>query len=177
RQRLSLGNRSSADNRADFGTGAEHISGLPADDVEMFASGYMAIPYQRELDDLALDHQPGHLRESIQNVKIAFPQAHVERGHVEPVSDEHGSIAAPLNISRRATPPYFRVIDYVIVYERRGVEHFHDRSHADRRWGSIASGHLGRKQEQGRSDSLTPTVVDVACHAGHVCRSIGGITF
>ena len=84
-----------------------------------------------ELDQFAFDHHLGEADQQIENVEIAFAQRDLKRLHVEPVAGEHAGVIAPLHVGGRAAAAGLRHVDHVVMDERGGVDHFHDRAELD----------------------------------------------
>ena len=117
-------------------------------------------PIKFLLNQLALDHLARHFRQDVKDLEVPLSQGKMKRGHVEPVPHQDGDLVPPLRIHGGAAPPYFRVIDDIVVNQGGGMNHFHygPQPIDDR---SLITAHLRGKQKQGRPDALSAAVLYV----------------
>ena len=79
------------------------------------------------------------------------------------IADQDGRVVTPLRVRRGPPAPERRLVDDVVVDERRGVEHLDDAGQADASRTGVA-GQARRQQEEHRAQALTAGARDVPAH-------------
>ena len=166
RSACSLLRRDLAEHAADLRAAAEQVRRLAADDVEVLVFGDVGVAVLGELVQLAFDHPQRDVAEQPDDVERVVRQRHRHRLDVEVVAEQHGDVVAPPRVHRQAAAPQIRVVDDVVVDERRGVDELDDRRVEHRAIAGVA-GQARRHQQHRRPDR--------ACRrsSGCTCRSSG----
>ena len=144
---VGVGNRS-----AQLHGDAEQARRLAEDQVEVLLF-VDQVAQLLHLQQLALHHLLGQRDQQLQHSEVAFLQRGRERLHVEPVAGQHALGIAPCGVGRGPAAPRLRLVDDVVVHQRRGVQHLDDRTEADARVAGAAQ-RLGREKQQQRTDAL-----------------------
>src|SRR2546427_1693314 len=130
REGVELRGRKPAQERADPTARGDERGRLLRDDPEVVRLRRDAAPLELQLEDFRLGHGDRRARERLHHGPVVVPHQHRERLRVEVVADEHGRVVTPLRVGRRPTAPQRRLVDDVVVDERRGVEQLNDAAEA-----------------------------------------------
>ena len=126
------------------------------------------------LQQLALDHLLGQSDQQLQHAEVLLFKRHLECLHVEPVSGQHALFVAPGGIGRGPAAPGVRRVDDVVVHQRSGMHHFHDRAQADRPLPRVTQ-HMRGKQQQRRPYPLAAALAQILGNLGDGADAGGGI--
>ena len=122
-----------AEHAADLRAAAEQVRRLAADDVEVLVLGDVGVAVLGELVQLALDHPQRDVAQQPDDVERVVRERQRHRLDVEVVAEEHGDVVAPPRVHREPAAAQVRVVDDVVVDERRGVDELDDGGVEDRR--------------------------------------------
>ena len=139
--------------RAEPGAGGEQAGGFTVDQLHVVGFGDADFADALQLQQLALHHHLGEVDQQVENREATLAQGYLERLHIEPVAGQHGGMIAPHHIDRRASAPRLGHVDYVVMHQGRGVDHFHDSGHANQAWIGFAEQSTAQ-QDQDRAQTL-----------------------
>ena len=158
---LLLARRRRAEHAADLGRPGKQEGGLTADDVEVLFFAEIDDAVLGQLVDLAFDDAQGDVAEQPDDVEAVLGQRQRHRLEIQEVAEQHRDVVAPAGVHRLTAASQLRLVDDVVVHQRRGVDEFDDRCVQH---GAIAgvTRHPGRHQQHSRADALAAAVLDVA---------------
>ena len=79
-----------------------------------------------ELIDLTLDHAQRDVAQQPDDVERVLRERHRHRLDVEEIAGEHRDVVAPLRVDGLPPAPHIRIVDDVVVHQRRGVNELDD---------------------------------------------------
>ena len=126
-QRLLLLGADLAEHAADLRAAAKQVRRLAADDLEVLFFGEVDDAVLGELVELAFDHAQRDVAQQPDDVERVLRERHRHRLDVEEVAGEHRDVVAPLRVHGLPAAPHIRIVDDVVVDERRGVDELDDR--------------------------------------------------
>ena len=145
---------------ADLRAAAEEKGGLAAHDVEVLVLGNAGIAVLRQLVQLALDHVQGDVAQGADDFELVVRQRHRHRLDVQIVAEQHGDVVAPPRVHGQPPAAEVRVVDDVVVDERRGVDELDDGGVEDRPIAGVTDEARGHQQDR-RPDPLAAAGPDV----------------
>ena len=149
-----------AQDGADAHARGEQVGGLTPDDVDVLVFAHAEVGLALDLEDLALDHAQGHIGQEAQDAQIVLSEGHGHRLRVEEVADEHRCLVAPARVRTLPAAAGGRLVDDVVVKERRGVDVFDHRAEPDHAVARVREKARGEKEQSG-ADSLASGVAHV----------------
>ncbi len=147
----------------------EELGCLPAGDLEVLLAGHADHPLQGKAEDLALGHLGGGEREALHRCDVRDLESEVDRPQVEPVAEEDGELVAPAVVGGGAAAPHRGAVDDVVVDQRGGVDHLHDRAVAEVEVAVITEQARDRQQDRG-AQPLAAGLEHVAARLAHELR-------
>ena len=126
-QRLLALGADLAEHAADLGAAAEQIRRLAPDDVEVLVFGDVRVAVLGQLEQLAFDHPQRDVAQEAHDVERVVRQRQRHRLDVQVVAEQHRDVVAPARMHGEAPAAQIRVVDDVVVDERRGVDELDDR--------------------------------------------------
>ena len=106
---------------ADARAPGEQIRRLAADDVEVLFLGQIDVAVLGQLVDLAFDDAQRHVAEQPDDLEVVLRQRQRHRLQIQEVAEEHRDVIAPPRVHGLAAAAQLRLVDDVVVDERRGV--------------------------------------------------------
>ena len=149
-----------AQQAADLGAAREEVRGLAVDDLEVLLLGDVHVAGLGQLVQLALDHAECDVAEQANHVEGILGERERHRLDVEIVAEEDRDVVAPPRVHGQTAAAEVRLVDDVVVHERRGVDELHHRGVEHRPVAGVA-GEPGRHQEHGRPHALAAARLDV----------------
>ncbi len=122
REGVDLPGRNPTQERADAAARRHERGGLLGDDPEVVRLGGDSRPLELELEHLGLGHRDCRARQGLHHGAIVVSHEHRERLGIQVVAHQDGCIVTPLGVRRRPAASKRRLVDDVIVNERRGME-------------------------------------------------------
>ena len=119
------------------------------------------VPGLRELIQLALDHSQGDLAQQPYDLDRVVGERHTHRLDVEVVAQQHRDVVAPPAVHGETAPSEIRVVDDVVVHQRRRVDELDDRRVGHGALTLIA-GESRRHQQQRRANALAAARLEIA---------------
>src|SRR5438093_3014663 len=163
REGVDLGGGEATEQPADAAARGDERGGLLRDDPHVVRLGRDAAALELELEDFRLGHRDRRARKGLHHGAIVVPHEHRERLRVQVVTDEDGGVVAPLRVRRRPAAPQRRLVDDIVVNERRRVKQLDDarEAHAPR---AAVAGQARAQQQKYRAKAFAPGARDVAAH-------------
>ena len=125
-----------------------------ADDVEIFVLGQVEVPAAADLPQLALAEHPAGVGQHAAGKRAFQRRRQTHRPGVEIVAQQHARFVVPPGVDGFQMTPQRGLVEHVVVDERRGVDHFHDRGEHD-----MLAGRSARR----RGPSEAPAPAAAAC--------------
>ena len=113
-----------------------------------------------ELVDLAFDHAQRDVAQQPHHVERVLRERHRHRLDVEEVAGENRDVVPPARVHRHLAAPQLRVVDDVVVDERRRVDEFDDGGVEDGARTGVPAETRGH-QQHGGADAFTAARLDV----------------
>ena len=139
-----------AEEAADPAARGDERRRLLRDDPDVIGLAGDAAALAIELEDLRFGHRDGRARERFHDRAIVVADEEIEGLGIEVVADEHRRIIAPSRVGGRPPAPERRLIDDVVVDERRRVQELHDARQPHRPLAARA-GEARRQEQQDRT--------------------------
>ncbi len=159
-QRLLALGRDLPEHAADLRAAAEEVRRLPADDVEVLFLGDAGVAVLRQLIQLAFDHPQRDVAEQADDVELVVRERHRHRLDVQIVAEQDRDVVAPARVHGQTAAAQVRVVDDVVVDERRRVDEF-DHRRVENRAIAVVAAQARRHQQHGRTDALAAARPDV----------------
>ena len=163
RQRLERLGGDAAEEAADTAARGDERRRLLRDDPDVVRLGRDPAALAVELEDLRLGHGDGRAGEGFHDPAIVVPDEELEGLGVEMVADEDRRVVSPARVGRRPSAPQRRLIDDVVVDERRRVEQL-DHGRQPHRPLAPRAREPRRQEEQDRAQTLAAGAGNVAAH-------------
>ena len=125
-QRLLAFVRDLAQHPADLAAAAEEVGGLAADDVEVLVLGDVGVAVLRQLVQLAFDHVQRDVAQHAHEVQRVVRQRQRHRLDVQVIAEQNRDVVAPARMHGQTPAPQIRVVDDVVVDQRRRVDELDD---------------------------------------------------
>ena len=151
---------------ADLRAAAEQVRRLAADDVEVLVLGDVGVAVLGELVQLAFDHPQRDVAQQPHDVERVVRERQRHRLDVEVVAEEHRDVVAPPRVHGQAAAAQLRVVDDVVVDERRRVDELDDGRVEDGAVALVAA-------SAARPSAARPAACACRRSSGCTCRSCG----
>ena len=164
-QRLPLVRCRRAQAAANLGASGKQVRRLAPDDVEVLVLGDVDVAVLGELVQLAFNHPQRDVAQQPNQVERVFGEGQRHRLDVEEVAQQDRDVVAPLRVGRQTSPSHFRIVDDVVVDERRRVDELDHGRMENRALAGVAAQPGGHQQHRG-AHALAAGTLDVAADAG-----------
>ena len=158
--------RSSAELRAHPCAPEEQIRGFAFQNVEVLFFGQVDGAAAGELEDHAFDHAQRDLGDDFQDLEAPHLDREPDGADVEKVTEENREVIPEQRVDGLLAAPHHRLVDDVVVNERRGVDELRDRA-VRRPLRSLVAACTRREQHQSGAHALTAATVNVAARRLH----------
>ena len=111
--------------------------------------------------------------EDLQDREVSLVERDAHGFRVEVVAEENGEVVSPAGVDRFAASPQTRLVDDVVVNERRGVDEFDDGAYRTSPSPSRYAEKLRRKEQQRRAQPLAAAAAEIVADLGD--RENGGL--
>ena len=138
----------------------EQLGGLAADDLEIAAFADVGIVAVHQLQDLAFGDRVGGVGQHLHHPHVVRADHHLERARVKEVAHQDRRGVAESRVGRVAAAPQLRLVDDVVVQQRRGVDKLDHRGELEVGLAAISGG-AGAQQQQRRAQPLAAPGDDV----------------
>ena len=140
--------------------GLEQLGGLGADHAQVGCLVERGVMHVHELQHLALRDHVGRVGQYLHHAHLAGVDHHLEGARVEEVAHQHAGGVAEHLVGGIAAAPQRRLVDHVVVQQRRGVDELdHGRQAVAARVGATQC--AAGQQQQGRAHTLAAGADDV----------------
>src|SRR5438552_5551857 len=143
---VELRSLDAAEQRADAAARRHEGGRLLRDDPDVVRLGGEPAALELQLVDLGLRHRDGRACQRLHDRAVVVAHEQGEGLRVQMVAHEHGGVVTPLRVGRGLAAPQRRLVDHVVVNERRRVQELDAAGEADGARAAVAGQTRGQQQ-------------------------------